>query len=154
MAHIKISGVKDISGLCRCNGISAENRGKVLQKARKAKGLEQQDVAEVLGVNKKNISDWETARVKAIPEDKMEKWLELLDVNLTVDFYAVELPVLPLTTYGKGVVRELGNLFLYAVEHIEEDWVAKDGEYNRNVKNDMRELMERYLRERDEQVNK
>lgn len=134
--------------------VSPISRGKALQKARKEKGLEQQDIAKVLGVNKKNISDWETARVKSIPEDKFKKWIALLEIDPDVVFRTIALPELPATTYRRGVVRELIGLALYAAEHIDEEWITKDFEYTRNVKNDMRELMEIYLKNLDEDTSK
>lgn len=54
--------------------------GEKIRKHRKARGLTQTELGELLGVQKNAVSKWETGRVEDIPTGKIRQMAELFDV--------------------------------------------------------------------------
>lgn len=106
--------------------------GDVIKRKRKEKGLTQEELGKLLGVNKGAVSKWEAGRVQNIKRSKLLQLAKILDVspNELLDDYeekpkAVTIPVLG--TIPAGVpIEEIEDIIDY--EEISEK-LAERGEY-------------------------
>ncbi len=106
--------------------------GDVIKRKRKEKGLTQEELGKLLGVNKGAISKWEAGRVQNIKRSKLLQLAKILDVspNELLDDYEEKKKVLRIPVLGRipaGVpIEEIEDVIGY--EDISEK-LAESGEY-------------------------
>ena len=106
--------------------------GDVIKRKRKEKGLTQEELGKLTGVNKGAISKWEAGRVQNIKRSKLLQLAKILDVspNELLDDYEEKKKVLRIPVLGRipaGVpIEEIEDVIGY--EDISEK-LAESGEY-------------------------
>ena len=145
--------------------LTPKERGKILQDRRKAKGLSQSDLAveisslinngtcyyqpelvelanEVIGDTKK-ISEWETGRIKKIPDNYLEVWKLVLGMNQDKIFEKLVLPVITREDFDSPYVQLAVEFLEYVLTKQKENGLEEYEVYA--SRHGMRDLIEDFF---------
>lgn len=89
--------------------------GSRIKELRTNKGLTQEDLAEILGVNRVNISHYESGKISNIPSDKLDLLANVFNTN--VDY------IMGRSNFQEKIDKEPSTI---AAHHDGEDWTEEE----------------------------